>query len=251
MKFRFFSRTVAIVALSIPLLTLSGCLYPDDQTPGGEASAREAVLTVQDAVDRYFEQTGVLPIENADESVPTYEKYKVDLDKLQRSDYLGSIPPIAFEKGGRFQFLIIDEETKPQVKLLDLSVYQQVGEVQKKVVAYFASHKGEIPAGEQVYPGYVSVDFDKLGSDAPDVRSVYSRQPVNLIMDIAGKVYVDYGIDIVTAIGKSKTAPTPDSDLRRYLLDASYYVPVKSVAYHWVEDAPQAVNSFLVPHKNA
>ncbi|MBO9597744.1 MAG: DUF3939 domain-containing protein [Cohnella sp.] len=246
MKFRYISRIAALTLLIVPLLSLSGCLYPDDQTPGGEASARESVLTVQDAVDRYFEQTGVLPIENANEFTPLYEKYRINLDKLQRADYLGSVPPIAFEKGGRFQFLIIDEETKPQVKLLDLVVHQQVGEVQKKVVDYFASHKGVIPAGEQVYPGYVSVDFDKLGIDAPDIRSVYSRQPVNLIMDIAGKVYVDYGIDIVTAIGKSETPPNGDTDLRRYLIDASYYVPIKSAEYRWVDNAPQPVNPFKV-----
>lgn len=247
MKLRIFTRKAAMAAFFIPLLTLSGCLYPDDRTPGGEASVREAVLTVQDAVDRYFEQTGVLPIENADESVPTYEKFKIDLGKLQRADYLGSVPPIAFEKGGRFQFLVIDEETKPQVKLLDLSVYQQVGEVQKKVVDYFSAHKGVIPAGEQVYPGYVSVDFVKLGTDAPDIRSVYSRQPLDFIMDVAGKVYLDYGIDIATAINKSRTSPAKDADLRRYLIDASYYVPVKSVEYHWVDHAPQAVNPFFVP----
>ncbi|WP_027084967.1 hypothetical protein [Cohnella panacarvi] len=244
MKFRHFSRISVAALLIVPLLTLSGCLYPDDQPPRGDASSREAVLTVQDAVDRYYEQTGVLPIENADEFTPLYEKYKIDLGKLQSGDYLGSVPRIAFEKGGRFRFLIIDEETKPQVKLLDLPVYQQVGEVQKKVVEYFASHKGVIPAGEQMYPGYVSVDFDKLGIDAPDIRSVYSRQPVNLIMDISGKVYIDYGIDIMTAIGKSETSPDGDSDLRRYLIDASYYVPVKAAEYRWVDDAPQAVDPF-------
>lgn len=246
MKFRHITRIAALALLIVPLLSLSGCLYPEEQTPGAEASARESVLTVQDAVDRYYEQTGVLPIENADEFTPLYEKYRINLSKLQSAGYLGSIPPNAFEKGGLFQFLIIDEETKPQVKLLDLVVHQQVGEVQKKVVDYFASNKGVIPAGEQVYPGYVSIDFDKLGIRAPDIRSVYSRQPVNLIMDIAGKVYIDYGIDIVTAIGKSETTPEGDSDLRRYLIDASNYVPVKSVEYRWVDNAPQAVNPFKV-----
>ncbi|MFC5531738.1 hypothetical protein [Cohnella yongneupensis] len=241
LKFRFLSRAVAAAMLSIALLTLSGCLYPDDQTPGGEASSRESVLAVQDAVDRFFQQTGVLPIVNADQTVPLYEKYKIDLGKLQRADYLGSVPPISFEKGGRFQFLIIDEETKPQVKLLDLVLFQTVGDVQKKVDAYRKAHGDANPAGEAVYPGFASVDFDKLNSDAPEVRSNYSHQPLDLLVDQAGQVFVDYGIDIATAITKSEAPPKADADLRRYLIDASYYVPVKSAVYHWVKDGPQAV----------
>lgn len=243
MKYRFNPRFAATAVLLSALLALTGCMYPGDNTPGtGQAAAREAVLNVQDALDRYFESTGVLPIENADESTPLYEKYKIDLGKLQRTDYLGSVPTLSFEKGGRYQFLVIDEETKPQVKLLDLVTYQQIGDVSKKVVAYFSSHKGALPAGEDVYPGFKSIDFEKLGIDEPDVRSVYSHQPLALMMDAAGRVYVDYGIDIATALGKSETPPLEDADLRRYLIDASYYVPVKSAEYRFVAGAPQAVD---------
>jgi hypothetical protein len=241
MSFRVFHRTVAAAVLSIALLSLSGCLYPNDQTSGGEASARESVLTIQDAVVRYFEQTGLLPIQNADQSVPLYEKYKIDLGKLQRTGYLGSVPSVAFEKGGHYQFLIIDEETKPQVKLLDLSLYQTVGDVQNKVNAYRKVNNNANPASTEVYPGFASIDLDKLGIKMPDVRSDYSNQPLNLIVNKEGQVFVDYGIDIATAIRKSESPPKADADLRRYLIDASYYVPVKSTVYHWVTDAPQAV----------
>lgn len=250
MKFRSFSRVAATAVMLSAVLALTGCMYSGDNTPGsGQAAAREAVLNVQDAVDRYFEKTDVLPIENADESTPVYEKYKIDLGKLQRADYLGSVPSLAFEKGGRYQFIVIDEETKPQVKLLDLAVYQQVGDVRKKVVDYFKAHKGALPAGEQLYPGFVSIDFKKLGIAEPDIRSVYSRQPLPLMMDAAGRVYVDYGIDIATAMSKSETPPAEGEDLRRYLVDASYYVPVKSAEYRFVDQAPQAVDPIAARSK--
>ncbi|MFD0670431.1 hypothetical protein [Cohnella sp. GCM10027633] len=248
MNIRAISRA-ATVAMLIAMLALAGCMYPDDNTPGGQATARESVLNVQDAIDRYYEKTGVLPIENADEATPLYEKYKIDLGKLQRTDYLGSVPPIAFEKGGRFQFIVIDEETKPLVKLLDLVAFQQVSDVRKKVEQYFMANGGGLPAGNQLYPGLVGIDFEKLGMDEPDVRSVYSNQPLPLMMDAAGRVYVDYGIDIATAMNKSQSTPTGDADLRRYLIDASYYVPVKSTEYRYVDGAPQAVDPIAKPLK--
>jgi hypothetical protein len=234
-------RAASCGMLAVSLLAVAGCLYPDDQTPGSGASAREAVLTVQDAVDRYQEATGLLPIMNADRSVPLYEKFKVDLGKLKRMGYLSTIPSAAFESGGKDQFLIIDEETDPKVKLLDLVVYQSVASVQKKVNDYMDKRGGQAPAGEEVYPGFYALDFGKLGTEEPDVRSMFSGQSLTFLVDGGGTVYLDYGVDIATAIRKSGAVPDGKQDLRRLLVDASYYVPVKSPVYNWVNGAPQAV----------
>ncbi|MBN2984322.1 MULTISPECIES: hypothetical protein [Cohnella] len=233
-------RAAACGLAALVLLSLGGCLYPDDHTPGGSASAREAVNAVQDAVDRYQASTGLLPIVTADETVPIYEKYKVDLAKLQRMDYLGSIPRVAFENGGKDQFLLIDEETDPTVKLLDLTVYQSASDVQKKVDEYVSKRGGEVPLGEQLYPGFYVLDFAKLGTGEPDIRSMFSGQSLAFLTDEQGTVYLDYGADIATAAAKSETDPGTYDDLRRLLAEASYYVPVKSPVYKWVEGAPQA-----------
>lgn len=241
MNARQLPRAMALGLLSLILVSMTGCLYPDDQTPGVNVSARESVLTVQDAVDRYKEQTGLLPIQNAVETIPTYEKYKVDFGKLKRMGFIAQIPSAAFENGGSYQFLIIDEETKPQVKLLDLAVFQAVGDLQKKVDAYRANHGNRNPAVEEVYPGYPAIDFAKLGASAPEIQSMYSRQSLNLLVDEHGKVLVDYGIDIATAVGKADARPQPDEDLRRVLIEASYFVPVRSPAYHWIDGEPHAV----------
>lgn len=104
MKMLQITRTLGLGLLALIMISLVGCLYPEDQTPGNQASAREAVLTVQDAIERYQQQTGLLPIQNANESVPIYEKYKVDFGKLKRMGFIAQIPSAAFENGGSFQF---------------------------------------------------------------------------------------------------------------------------------------------------
>ncbi len=242
-KNRELTRFMTLSLLIIVLLSMTGCLYPDDQQPGSQISAREAVLTVQDGVDRYREQTGLLPILNSAEMVPLYEKYKVDFGKLKRMGFIAQVPSAAFESGGAYQFLIIDEETKPLVKLLDLVLFQEVANVQNKVHQFRSSHDNQNPAGVEVYPGFPTVDFGKLGISSPHIVSMYSRQSLNLLVTKQGTVLVDYGIDIATAIKKADAQPQANEDLRRMLVEASYFVPVRSPVYHWVDGEIQAVDS--------
>jgi hypothetical protein len=241
MKLRLLKRVTTAGLIAATLFSLTGCLYLDDQRVGSDVSARESVLTVQDAVDRYQEQTGLLPLLNSAESVPLYEKFKIDFGKLKRMNMIAQVPSAAFENGGSYQFLIIDEDSKPLVKLLDLVQFQLVADIQKKVDEYGGQHGNKLPVGVEVYPGFRSVDFNKLGSKAPEIVSDYSHQFLNLIADEQGKVYIDYGIDIASALNKAGTTPSADVDLRRALIDASYYVPVRAPVYHWANGAPQAV----------
>lgn len=234
---RFLSTCLIITTMFF----LTGCLYPNEQRSGSDISARESVLTVQDAVDRYKEQTGLLPIQNAKESVPLYEKYKVDFGKIKRMNFIAQVPNAAFENGGSYQFLIIDEESKPLVKLLDLVVFQAVANVQDKVDQYRINHNNQNPAGEEAYPGFKSVDFGKLGISSVDIVSMYSHQSLNLLLNEQGQVLVDYGIDIAAAVKKLEVEPKANEDLRRVLIEASYFVPVRSPSYLWVNGEPQAV----------
>ncbi|MFC5403825.1 hypothetical protein [Cohnella soli] len=245
MKATQWIRVMAVTLIALTMLALTGCLYPEENTPGNDGSVRQAVVAVQDAVDRFQQQSGLLPIKSADASVPLYEKYKIDFGKLKRMDFLGQVPSAAFENGGKYQFLVIDEETKPQVKLLDVATFQTISDIQKKVDAYRASHEDKLPSKGELYTGYSSIDFDKLGVKAPDVMSVYSNQSLNVMLNDKGKVFVDYAIDIATAVRKSGVEPKQGGDLRRVLIEQSYYVPVKSPEYVWTngEPIPIAVNS--------
>lgn len=228
---------ILLPLLALLLLSLSGCMYPREQQQPG-SSYRESVKRVQAAVDDYQEQKGLLPILTSDQATPRYEKFVIDLNKLQQEGYLDEIPAAAFEKGGSAHFLVLDEETDPQVKLMDLVTVQKVNDIQRKVNLYKSAHGGKLPAGEELYPGLVSIDAKRAGTGTIKLSSVYSGQPLEFLMDSSGTVYVDYSGDISSAIDKNGSAPAAERDLRLELEQASYYVPVKSIPYLWVDGRP-------------
>ncbi|MFC6649962.1 DUF3939 domain-containing protein [Paenibacillus rhizoplanae] len=229
-------------ALLLPLLvllvmSLGGCMYPGEQQQPG-SGYRESVKRVQAAVDDYQEQKGLLPILTSDQTTPRYEKFVIDLNKLQQEGYLDEIPAAAFEKGGSAHFLVLNEETDPQVKLMDLVTVQKVNDIQRKVNLYKSGHGGKLPAGEELYPGLASIDAKRAGTGTIKLSSVYSGQPLGFLMDRSGTVYVDYSADIASAIDKNGSVPAADRDLRLELEQASYYVPVKSLPYLWAQGQP-------------
>ncbi|EXX91312.1 hypothetical protein BG53_02290 [Paenibacillus darwinianus] len=222
-------------------VALSGCLYPKDRLAQNLLPPKEAVRNVQQAIDQYQADNGLLPIKNAEVTTPAYEKFIVDFAKLLRMNYIGDVPAAAFEKGGRYYFLIQNEEDDPTVKLMSVVVFQQINDLQSRVDAYRAANGGLLPVGDEAYPSFRYLDFGKLGGVKTDVRSVYSRQPMNVIVHENGTVYADYGIDVRKAVEEEGgTPPEPGGDLRQLLVAKSDFVPVKSPAYYWVNGDPQA-----------
>lgn len=228
----------ALLAVAILLsCSLSGCMYPSaGQQPG--SNPRDSVKRVQAAVDDYQREVGLLPILNADEATPRYEKFVINLEKLHQDGYLDEIPAVAFEKGGSAYFLVLDEEEVPSVKLMDLVTVQKVNDIQRQVDRYKSAHGGESPAGAEKYPGLFIVDSKQAGTASLTLKSIYSGQPLEFIMDRNGTVYADYSFDIKAAINKAGGSPKEGIDLRHYLESASYYVPVKSLPYLWKGSMP-------------
>jgi len=238
---RMFRRGMGLILCAALLFLTSGCLYPRDYTPGQTTNVSAAVRSVEDAVRRYQEDTGLLPIQNADASVPVYEKYRIDFAKMKRMGYIEAIPKAAFESGGRYIFLIVDEETDPKVRLLDAPVYQAITDAQRNVEAYMKDHGGKLPADSEPYPGFFYLDFKRLGMKRPDIRSMFAPRPLELMADAKGNVYADYGIDLAQQIRDHNLTPSPDEDLRRILVERTPFVPVKSPVYRLVEGEIQAV----------
>ncbi|MBP1988899.1 DUF3939 domain-containing protein [Paenibacillus eucommiae] len=227
---------------ALMLVWLSGCAYPGDQRKENQVNPAEFITVVQQAVDQFHTKTGVLPIKNSDILTPLYEKYPINFGQLQQSNYLSSIPANAFENGGVFRYVLVNVETKPEVKLLDLSAYQASEEVHKQVVDFQKKHAGELPVSIQIAPDFYYVDFSKTGMKDPNVKSTFNRQTNfnYIIQESTGVVALDYGLDIAKLIEAQslQNSLKPDQDLRELLVTNSFFVPARSFAYTWSADQP-------------
>lgn len=231
-------RLKALFVLVVCMAGLAGCAYGDRIKREGAPAPGEYAALVQNAVEQYQSRTGVLPIRNVDANGFDYEKYRVDFAKLQDARLLSSVPLNAFENGGTAVYVLVRIETKPQVKLLDLVSYQQAADIQRAVDSYQTAHKGELPKGAEIAPGYWSVDFGKLNRKEEQARSPISNRRLRFVLQQTGKVGIDYAPDILPAVGK-KGRPDSNTDLRELLLDEAFYVPARSFPYRWSGGSPK------------
>lgn len=229
-----------IMTITVLVALLTGCMYPKQMRKENQATAVESVLLVQNAVDRYKEKNGILPIKNSEMNTPVYEKYVIDMKKLTQG-YLGQMPGIAFENGGSALFVLVNPEQKPEVKLLDLTVTQQAGDIQRWVDEYMRSNNGAIPKGEAAGEDVYRLDFAKLGKKLIQAQSSYSRTYLSYLVSANGTVAIDYAPEIMQAMERKgmKTAEAK-LDLRTVLVAESPYVPVKSFPYYWIGNEPKA-----------
>ncbi len=233
------AKRVAIAIIS--LIMLSGCMYPGELRKENQVNPSEYMTVVQQAVNQFHTKNGVLPIKNSDMSTPIYEKYVIDFGKLQKGGYLSDIPANAFESGGVFMYVLVNPESKPEVKLIDLTAYQAAVDIQKLADDYRKKHNGEIPKGEKIAPSFYYLDFEKLGSKLPSIRSAYNRQSfIHFIIDESGRVTIDYGPDLMKLIESKGLAGSlePGQDLRELLVAESYFVPVWSAPFRWSQNQP-------------
>ncbi|MNP16131.1 hypothetical protein D3C76_1085150 [compost metagenome] len=125
---------------------------------------------------------------------------------------------------------------------MDLETVQKVNDVQRAVDQYKRTNGDQLPKENEVYPDVYEVDLSKTDVPSMKLTSVYSGEEMRFIMDMDGLVYVDYGYDIMQAIEKSNHKPQDDEDLREYLVNNSYFVPVKSLPYIWANGTPMVSN---------
>jgi hypothetical protein len=233
-------RTFSVIGLLTILL--SGCMYRNEITKSYAPPTGEFIVLVQNAVDEFHKRTGVLPIKNKAQDTPVYEKYQIDFKKLQNYNLLSSIPPNAFENGGTAIYAIVNPETKPEVKLIDLTVYQLLVDIQAKTDEYKWKNGGKLPLGTGASPHFHVLDLKELGIHQAQVPSPYSRTFLNVLIDDNGEVGIDYAPEIMKAIQKSgKTDFPPDQDLRSILVEQAYFVPARSFPYHWKDREPVPV----------
>jgi hypothetical protein len=232
-------KWIQLILVCLMLLFTSGCLYPDDRRMERQGNPQEFIVVVQAAINTYQDNTGILPIKNSDMDTPIYEKYRVDFKKLIDRGYLSRIPANAFENGGTHYYVLVNVEDQPTVKLLDIISLQQVREIERLVNDYVSLNSGEIPQKSHVSGEWYTIDFTKIGKERVQVKSVYSKQYLSLLVHTSGEVVIEYAPEIMKIITRNEIVDVaPNLDLRSFLVEHSYYVPGQSNAYFWESDQP-------------
>jgi hypothetical protein len=214
-------------SLLLVLTLLSGCMYPEENLAQNNIPYEAQLESVQQAVDQYQEANdGILPIKTKDASTPIYQKYLIDFKKIVPG-YIPEIPGNAFENGGIFQYVLIDVETNPTVKLLDLRIAETIRDINLRL-----STNKYPPFKDQVSKNVFTLDFSKLGfSEDPVAVSPYTGANLPFVISGEGEIYVDYRSDLYQILKESEQSTTPGEDIRYILTEDSMFVPAYSLPY--------------------
>lgn len=219
------------------LIGLSGCLYPEDRKLENQIPYQAQIESVQSAVLTYQQNEGVLPIKTRDQTTPIYRKYPINFSTLVPR-YLPEPPGNSFENGGVYQYVLINVETTPEVKLLDLEVTESIREVRLRLNHYIGQN-GYPPVKEIVSDRRYKLDYEALGYKvAPTVTSRLTGEALPIMIDDNGVLFVDYRADLKALLEANAPNVQEGDDLRLLYTENSYFVPAYSVPYTIHDDEP-------------
>jgi len=224
---------VVLLGLLMAALLLTSCGKPHSAT----VPPQETVPLVQAAVDRYVLSNVTPPVKKRTGEVGYYEQYPIDFMLLKQTMQLSDVPPNAYENGGPFYYVLLYEGGQWHVKLIEMSIWQTVTDIQAKANDYY-TRTGVLPAGDPVANGVYKLDAAALGLSSDQVRSVYSPQQLPLVISEDGTVAIDYAFEIMRVIQSLGDNFEPTDDLRDVLIANSYMAPVHSLPYVWENDEP-------------
>ncbi len=153
-------------------MILSGCLLPNEERMENRLAYPDQLQAVQQAVEQFQSDTGVLPIRNFDETTSLYQRYVIDFNQLVPR-YMQQPPGTAFENGGVFQYVLVNVEESPEVKVIDLTTQRDIQQLQQRLNDYMRKHT-YAPIKEMLDVGLFKLDHEALNyKEAPHVRSPY------------------------------------------------------------------------------
>lgn len=218
--------------LTISLLTasvLGGCMFPDSERVNN-IPYEDQLQSVQSAVDAYQENTGVLPIKTKPANTPLMERYPVEFGRLVPG-YMADPPSNSFEGGGLFQYVLVDVETDPTIKLIDLRVTERLQQLQTKINA-FRAKEGKFPFDGSLGKNQFTIDYEKVFvSEEPYIPSPYSDKELPIYVDGSGQLFVDYREDMKQVLENTDESLNPGDDLRYLLYEDSPFAPAYSQGY--------------------
>ncbi|WP_245807720.1 hypothetical protein [Halobacillus massiliensis] len=224
----------------LPLLAfiLSGCLYPQSEMQKNELSNQQQLETVQNSVKEYQERTNLLPIKTRDEDTEPFLKYPIDFSKLREQGLIGEAPGNSFENGGHYQYILIDVEENPTVKVVDLTVTDQLRSLQMRVDQYMRDNKFP-PLKNKIAKGVYGLKYKEMGLDnEPSVESPYSEKKLPVYINERGELLVDYRSELYELMKNEKHPYEPGEDIRYLLTDYTPFAPAYSPPYTIEEEEP-------------
>ncbi|MBC5637077.1 hypothetical protein H8S33_09690 [Ornithinibacillus sp. BX22] len=233
-------HTYKIIAMMLLILfILSGCLYPSSQLEKNQTPNQAQLDMVQSALNDYQEKTnGLLPIRTKPNETPIFEKYIIDFNQLKEQGSLAEVPGNAYENGGIYQYAIINPDTNPEVKLIDLRITDALRSINLKINLYRDKNLYP-PFGEVVENGIFTIDHEKLGLETPPtIESPYSDAVLPIVMDTDGNIYIDYRIDLNNALKEYNSSYKEGEDIRFLLAENTPFLPVYSLPYTVKDNEP-------------
>lgn len=219
--------TMFILLLLITVF-LAACGYPQSERAENQIPYEDQLITVQNAVNQYRGASGgLLPIKTRDMEVDQYIKYPIDFSKIV-PDYTAEVPTNAFETGGIFQYVLMDVEENPTVKLVDL----QAAEAIRSVNVRKSANGGKAPISEILADNVYKFNHDAMGfSEEPTVVSPYSGRNLPMVITGSGDVYIDYSMDLYSALQEYEGELEAGQDIRFILYEDHAVVPAYSLPY--------------------
>ncbi|MBT2701442.1 hypothetical protein J7E79_29765 [Bacillus sp. ISL-40] len=215
--------------LALTAFLLAGCMYPQEELAKNQIPYQDQIQAVQTAVDAFREEnSGILPIKTKEAETPIYQKYPIEFKKITPK-YIAEPPGNAYENGGGFQYVLVDVETKPTVKLFDLRITDVIRDIKLRIKT-----KGYPPYKKQIAKNVFSLDFKQLGyKKDPFIVSPFSNQNLSFVITGSAEVYVDYRPDLYQAMKKADEKVKSGEDIRSILVNDSMFVPAYSLPYTW------------------
>ncbi|MDQ0205908.1 hypothetical protein [Alkalicoccobacillus murimartini] len=221
------------------VVVLAGCFYPQGERQASQVAYLDQLASVQTAVDAFQDDTGVLPIQTFDENTPTYQRYVIDFRQLVPR-YMQEAPGTAFESGGLFQFVLVNVEEEPTVKVIDLQSVKTIQDLNRRINNYRSQHT-YAPVKDMLGNGLFVLDYEKLSyKEAPLAISPYSGNSLPFLYSNTGEIIIDYARDINQVLQESEASE--DTDLRPLLYEDAPFVPFHSVPYTLTEDGEPELN---------
>ncbi|WP_066193189.1 MULTISPECIES: hypothetical protein [Gracilibacillus] len=214
------------------LLFLAGCMYPSENLNENQLSNDAQLQVVQQAIDQYQTQNnGLLPIVTKEEETPLYQKYLIDFNLLKQQGLIETLPGTAFENGGSYQYVLVDVEENPTVKVLDLRITSEMRELEQRLRIYRDEHIYP-PFGEQVADNIYKLNIDELNLEGePQVTSPYSDNKLPVYITTEGNLLIDYRIELYEALQANDHDYTNGDDIRPILIENHPVVPAYSIPF--------------------